>query len=56
MTAGFASIAGSVMGAYISFGVSPTHLLTATVMSAPAALAVAKLIHPELQKSRYAKA
>ena len=55
MTAGFASIAGSVMGAYISFGVNPTHLLTATVMSAPAALAIAKLIHPELQKSKYAK-
>ncbi|XP_054439277.1 solute carrier family 28 member 3 [Pteronotus mesoamericanus] len=49
MTAGFATIAGSVLGAYISFGVSPTHLLTASVMSAPASLAVAKLFWPETE-------
>uniref|UniRef100_A0A670YYT8 Solute carrier family 28 member 3 n=1 Tax=Pseudonaja textilis TaxID=8673 RepID=A0A670YYT8_PSETE len=50
MTAGFATIAGSVLGAYISFGVSASHLLTASVMSAPAALAVAKLFWPETEK------
>uniref|UniRef100_A0A8C6QLY9 Sodium/nucleoside cotransporter n=1 Tax=Nannospalax galili TaxID=1026970 RepID=A0A8C6QLY9_NANGA len=49
MTAGFATIAGSVLGAYISFGVSSTHLLTASVMSAPASLAVAKLFWPETE-------
>ncbi|XP_023619396.1 solute carrier family 28 member 3 isoform X4 [Myotis lucifugus] len=49
MTAGYATIAGSVLGAYISFGVSPTHLLTASVMSAPASLAVAKLFWPETE-------
>ncbi|XP_075067160.1 solute carrier family 28 member 3 [Mixophyes fleayi] len=49
MTAGFATIAGSVLGAYISFGVSSSHLLTASVMSAPAALAVAKLFWPETE-------
>ncbi|XP_063149181.1 solute carrier family 28 member 3 [Candoia aspera] len=49
MTAGFATIAGSVLGAYISFGVSASHLLTASVMSAPAALAVAKLFWPETE-------
>ncbi|XP_049508699.1 solute carrier family 28 member 3 [Panthera uncia] len=47
MTAGFSTIAGSVLGAYISFGVSASHLLTASVMSAPASLAVAKLFWPE---------
>ncbi|XP_023554955.1 solute carrier family 28 member 3 isoform X1 [Octodon degus] len=52
MTAGFATIAGSVLGAYISFGVSPTHLLTASVMSAPASLAVAKLFWPETEKPK----
>ncbi|XP_076795017.1 solute carrier family 28 member 3 isoform X2 [Arvicanthis niloticus] len=52
MTAGFATIAGSVLGAYISFGVSSTHLLTASVMSAPAALAVAKLFWPETEKPK----
>uniref|UniRef100_A0A8C6Y8X6 Solute carrier family 28 member 3 n=1 Tax=Naja naja TaxID=35670 RepID=A0A8C6Y8X6_NAJNA len=50
MTAGFATIAGSVLGAYISFGVSASHLLTASVMSAPAALAIAKLFWPETEK------
>nr|XP_023490764.1 solute carrier family 28 member 3-like isoform X1 [Equus caballus]XP_023490765.1 solute carrier family 28 member 3-like isoform X1 [Equus caballus]XP_023490766.1 solute carrier family 28 member 3-like isoform X1 [Equus caballus]XP_023490767.1 solute carrier family 28 member 3-like isoform X1 [Equus caballus] len=49
MTAGFSTIAGSVLGAYISFGISPTHLLTASVMSAPASLAMAKLLWPETE-------
>ncbi|XP_075787888.1 solute carrier family 28 member 3 isoform X4 [Pelodiscus sinensis] len=47
MTAGFSTIAGSVLGAYISFGVSASHLLSASVMSAPASLAVSKLFWPE---------
>ena len=31
---------------YFSFGISASHLLTASVMSAPAALAFAKLFYP----------
>ncbi|NWV35202.1 S28A3 protein, partial [Grantiella picta] len=50
MTAGFSTIAGSVLGAYISFGVSSSHLLTASVMSAPASLAASKLFWPETEK------
>ncbi|NXS43493.1 S28A3 protein, partial [Balaeniceps rex] len=50
MTAGFSTIAGSVLGAYISFGVSASHLLTASVMSAPASLATSKLFWPETEK------
>ncbi|XP_063996517.1 solute carrier family 28 member 3 [Pogoniulus pusillus] len=49
MAAGFATIAGSVLGAYISFGVSASHLLTASVMSAPASLAISKLFWPETE-------
>uniref|UniRef100_A0A8D0GEZ7 Sodium/nucleoside cotransporter n=1 Tax=Sphenodon punctatus TaxID=8508 RepID=A0A8D0GEZ7_SPHPU len=52
MTAGFSTIAGSVLGAYISFGISSSHLLTASVMSAPAALAISKLFWPERETSR----
>merc|ERR1719336_2517531 len=52
MTGGFASIAGAVLGAYISFGASPIHLITASVMSAPAALACAKLLMPETKKTK----
>ncbi|VDN09631.1 unnamed protein product [Dibothriocephalus latus] len=44
---GFASVAGSVLAAYIGFGVPANHLLIACVMSAPAALAVSKIIYPE---------
>ncbi|XP_040397121.1 solute carrier family 28 member 3 [Cygnus olor] len=50
MTAGFSTIAGSVLGAYISFGISASHLLTASVMSAPASLATSKLFWPETEK------
>ncbi|XP_052800358.1 solute carrier family 28 member 3-like [Mya arenaria] len=52
MTGGFATIAGSVLGAYISFGVPANHLLSASVMSAPAALAISKLAYPEVEKSK----
>jgi len=52
MTGGFSTIAGSVLAAYISFGVDPSHLLSASVMSAPAALAFAKLMYPETKVSR----
>ncbi|GET43144.1 Na+-dependent nucleoside transporter [Microseira wollei NIES-4236] len=51
MTGGFATIAGGVMAAYISFGISPTHLIAASVMSAPAALAISKLLYPETESS-----
>lgn len=52
MTGGFATIAGSVMAAYISLGVSPSHLISASVMSAPAGLAFSKLVYPETKQSR----
>ena len=51
MTGGFATIAGGVFGAFVSFGISASHLLTASVMSAPAALAMAKLFYPEQEVS-----
>ena len=40
------------MAAYISFGISASHLLSASVMSAPAALAYAKLFYPETEESQ----
>ncbi|KAL3832315.1 hypothetical protein ACJMK2_023969 [Sinanodonta woodiana] len=49
MTGGFATIAGTVLGAYIGFGVPAKHLLAASVMSAPAALAMSKLTYPETE-------
>jgi len=51
MVGGFATIAGGVLAGYIAMGVPAGHLVAATVMSAPAALAVSKIIFPELEKS-----
>lgn len=51
MTGGFATIAGGVMAAYISFGIPAEHLIAASVMSAPAALAISKLMYPETEES-----
>ena len=47
MVGGFATIAGGVLAGYIAMGIDPGHLVAASVMSAPAALAVAKIIYPE---------
>ena len=55
MIPGMASIAGGVMAAYVSFGVSAGHLLTASVMSAPAALLISKIMLPETVQSETAE-
>jgi concentrative nucleoside transporter, CNT family len=56
MTGGMATIAGSVMGAYITFlgggdpeqyGKFATYLLSASIMNAPAAIVMAKIFMPE---------
>lgn len=61
MTGGFATIAGGVFGAYVAmlggddlesqrfFGL---HLLTASIISAPAAIVAAKIIMPELEPDK----
>merc|ERR1712048_323758 len=51
MTGGFATIAGSVFGVYMSLVDDPTSILCASVMSAPAALAVSKIAYPETEDS-----
>jgi nucleoside permease NupC len=40
------------MAAYISFGVKAESLLSASVMAAPCALALSKLIYPETEESK----
>jgi CNT family concentrative nucleoside transporter len=54
MTGGFATVAGGVMAAYVGFGVNAGHLIAASVMSAPAALVMAKLMIPEREVSQTA--
>ena len=47
MTGGFATVTGGLLGAYVNFGIDASHLLTASVISAPAALLIAKVMLPE---------
>jgi len=54
MVGGFATIAGGVLAGYIQMGVDPGHLIAASVMSAPAALVIAKLMFPETEVSETA--
>ena len=51
MTGGMATVAGGVLAAYVGMGIDAGHLLAASVMSAPAALACAKLMVPETEVS-----
>jgi CNT family concentrative nucleoside transporter len=51
MTSGFATIAGSVLAAYIGMGISPLALVSSCVMSIPASLAISKLRWPETEES-----
>jgi len=51
MTGGMATIAGSVLAGYIAFGIDAGHLLAASVMSAPAALVMARVLVPETEES-----
>ncbi|MDZ4286843.1 MAG: nucleoside transporter C-terminal domain-containing protein [Prosthecobacter sp.] len=54
MTGGMATIAGGVLAAYVGFGISAGHLITASIMSAPAALMMAKIMLPETEVSETA--
>ncbi len=54
MTGGFATVAGGVLAAYIGMGIPSSHLLAASVMSAPAALVISKVMFPETQESKTA--
>lgn len=47
---GIIQVAGSILAAYVAFGVSPNHLIIASLMAAPGALAVSKTIFPETKK------
>ena len=47
MTAGMAHVSGSIMAAYIAFGIEARHLLTAVIMTAPGTIMMAKILEPE---------
>jgi CNT family concentrative nucleoside transporter len=49
MTSGMAHVSGSIMAAYIAFGIEPKHLLSAVIMTAPGTLLMAKMLVPETE-------
>ena len=51
MVGGFATIAGGVLVAYAGMGIDAGHLVAASVISAPAALLISKLMIPETEQS-----
>lgn len=51
MVGGFATIAGGVLVAYVGMGIDAGHLVAASVISAPAALLISKLMIPETEQS-----
>ena len=57
MTGGFATVAGGVMAIYVGMlenvpGIAG-HLMAASIMSAPAALVIAKIMYPESKKNNH---
>ena len=52
MVGGFATIAGAVLAAFVGMGIDASHLLAASVISAPAALMAAKVMQPEVEVPR----
>lgn len=51
MTGSMACIAGGVMAVYISMGIPASYLLAASLMAAPGALVISKIVFPETEES-----
>ncbi|HML83649.1 MAG TPA: nucleoside transporter C-terminal domain-containing protein, partial [Bacteroidales bacterium] len=51
MAGSMATIAGGVMAIYISMGVPASYLLAASLMAAPGALVISKIVYPETEVS-----
>jgi CNT family concentrative nucleoside transporter len=54
MVGGMATIAGGVAAAYVLMGIKAGHLMTASILSAPGTLVIAKLMFPEAARSETA--
>lgn len=52
MVGGFATISSGMLAVYVDMGVSAGHLVTASVISAPASLLIAKVMLPETEHPR----
>ena len=52
MTGSMACIAGGVMAMYIGMGIPAEYLLSASIMAAPGALVISKIVFPETEESQ----
>ncbi len=52
MSGSLACISGSILVVYINFGAKAEYLLTASLMAAPAALVISKIVWPETEPSQ----
>lgn len=51
MTGGMATVSGGILAAYVGLGINAGHLLAASVMAAPGAVLLARILHPETETS-----
>lgn len=52
MSGSMACVAGGVLAVYIGMGIKASYLLTASIMAAPGALVIAKIVFPETEESK----
>jgi CNT family concentrative nucleoside transporter len=52
MSGSLACIAGGILIVYVNFGAKAEYLLTASIMAAPAALVISKIVWPETEESQ----
>jgi concentrative nucleoside transporter, CNT family len=52
MSGSMACVAGGVLAVYIGMGIKASYLLTASIMAAPGALVIAKIVYPETEESK----
>lgn len=50
MVCGFSTISGSLMAVFVEYGISAGHILSASIISAPAAIVIAKILQPEIEQ------
>ena len=52
MAGSMACVAGGVLAVYIGLGIKASYLLTASIMAAPGALVISKIVWPETEESK----
>lgn len=52
MVGGMATVSGGVLAGYVAMGVNAGHLLSASIMAAPAGLVFAKILVPEVEEPK----